>query len=394
MTNESLIEASFPRIVQIEFQALLVVMGGAFQRQVRPPPLVDPVRRLEVRRRAAVHRQDGGREQVQRLASTRRADAQQQVLHRVPRRHPPHGARADVLHLLPVVEVPHVLGADRVPRVDEHVGHPPRQRREGVVASAAAAMVQEGGRGGGDEAVGDADALPHPPVADPLHRRRRERRVEEERGEGDARPGHGLGGERRDGGAQGVAGQPDAVVMLMPRRGHDGVDGPHGGVEAGGAVEAVADELEVERQVPGRRGLLGDGAAERDDVVRRAGSGGGGGVEEVPRRLERVDGAEDGGVGGVHEHLSYLEVEEPPPRRRAGVVAVPVPLPVALHDVHALDEARHDGSLVVRAIPGRRKTIRTQSTLLNNTNSKILKRLSNIPLWISHYFRNSSISRR
>jgi len=83
------------------------------------------------------------------------------------------------------------------------------------------------------------------------------------------------------------------------------------------------------------------------------GAGGRRGIQEVERRLERVDGTEDGAVGGVDEHPAQLEVEEPPPRRRAGVGALPVPLAVALEDVHALDKARHDGTLVVRAVPGR-----------------------------------------
>jgi hypothetical protein len=86
---------------------------------------------------------------------------------------------------------------------------------------------------------------------------------------------------------------------------------------------------------------------EGDDVVR--GTGGGRRVEEVERRLERVDSAEDGAVGGVDEHLPQLEVEEPPPHRHAGVGT----LPVALQDVHALHKACHDGSPVVRAVPGR-----------------------------------------
>ncbi|WVZ69054.1 LOW QUALITY PROTEIN: hypothetical protein U9M48_017904, partial [Paspalum notatum var. saurae] len=83
-------------------------------------------------------------------------------------------------------------------------------------------------------------------------------------------------------------------------------------------------------------------------VPRKAttGDGGGRGVEEVERRLERVDGAEDGAVGGVDEHLPQFELKERPPRRRAGVGALTVPLPVSLQDVDALDKARHDGSAV------------------------------------------------
>jgi hypothetical protein len=329
-------------------------MRGALQRQVGPPPLVDPVRRLEVRRRPAVHRQHGRREQVQRLApAAPLADAEQQVLDRVPRRQPPHCAGPDSLHLPAVVEVPHVLRADGVRRVHEQVRHPRRQRRERRVVHAAATPLQERRHARGDEAVGDADALPHPPVPDPLHGRRHERRVEEERRQdGGARPGQGLGGQRRDRRPQRVARQPDAVV-LPGRHGHGVVDGLHGDAEAGLAFQPVADQQEVQLQVPLRRALLGDGAAEGGDVVR--GAGGGRGVHEVERRLESVDGAEDGAVGGVDEHLPQLEVEEPPPRRRAGVGALPVPLAVALEDVHALDKARHDGAPVVWAVPGRSK---------------------------------------
>jgi hypothetical protein len=55
---------------------------------------VDPVRRLEVRRQPAVHRQHGRREQVHWLAP-----AAQQVLDRAPRRQPPHGSGPNVLDL-------------------------------------------------------------------------------------------------------------------------------------------------------------------------------------------------------------------------------------------------------------------------------------------------------
>ncbi|CAL4947733.1 unnamed protein product [Urochloa decumbens] len=344
-----------------------VVMRGTFERQVGAPPLVDPVRRLEVRRRATVHRQHRRREQVQRLtpaASSAAAllpDAEQQVLDGVPRREPTDGAGPDGLHLPPVVEVPHVLGADGVRRVHEQIRHPRRQRRERRLAGggAASSLLQDGRHGRRDEAAGDADALPHPQVPDPLHRRRHERRVEEERRKQHAprRPGQGLAGQRRYGRPQRVARQPHAAV-LPGRRRQGVVDGLHGGAEAGLAFEPVADELEVELQVPLRGALLGDGAAEGDDEVR--GGGGGGGVEEVERGAKRVDGAEDGAVGGVDEHLMQIDVEEPPPRRRAGIGALPVPLPVALEDVHALDEARHDGAPVVGAVPGRSKAYQIQ----------------------------------
>ncbi|CAL4974338.1 unnamed protein product [Urochloa decumbens] len=337
-----------------------VVMRGALERQVGSPPLVDPVRRLEVRRRPSVHRQHGRREQVQRLAPAASAllpDAEQQVLDGVPRREPTDGAGPDGLHLPPVVEVPHVLGADGVRRVHEQIRHPRRQRRERRLAAggAASSLLQDGRHARRDEAAGDADALPHPPVPDPLHRRRHERRVEEERWKQHAprRPGQGLAGQRRDGRTQRVARQPHAAVLPGRRRRQGVVDGLHGGAEAGLAFEPVADELEVELQVPLRGALLGDGAAEGDDEV--WGGGGSGGVGEVERGVKRVDGAEDGAVGGVDEHLMQIEVEEPPPRRRAGVGALPVPLPVALEDVHALDEARHDGAPVVGAVPGRSK---------------------------------------
>ncbi|WVZ69053.1 hypothetical protein U9M48_017903 [Paspalum notatum var. saurae] len=163
-----------------------------------------------------------------------------------------------------------------------------------------------------------------------------------------------LGAQRRDGRTQRVSREPDAAVLPGRGRGcHGLVYGLHGGAEAGLALQPVAQQLEVQLQVPLRRALLGDGAAEGDDVVR--GGGGGCGVEEVERRLERVDGAEDGAVGGVDEHLPQFELEEPPPLRRAGIGALTVPLPVSLQDVDALDKARHDGSTVVGAVPGRGK---------------------------------------
>ncbi|TVU50736.1 hypothetical protein EJB05_02123, partial [Eragrostis curvula] len=57
---------------------------------------------------------------------------------------------------------------------------------------------------------------------------------------------------------------------LLPPR-HGVADGLHPDAEAGGALEPVADQLQVQLQVARQGALLGDRAAEGHDVVRGAG---------------------------------------------------------------------------------------------------------------------------
>lgn len=139
----------------------------SLQVQIWPPPLMNTVCRLEVRRMAQIHCQLGRRKEVQRLSFLPKR-SHEQVPQRILRCQPPNATSSNLCHSLPMLKVARVFRTDMILPIHKETWHIRRQTSK-VLLGLPSLALQSHSEPSSNQAACEPDPMSHLLVFDSLN---------------------------------------------------------------------------------------------------------------------------------------------------------------------------------------------------------------------------------